>query len=106
MAISAYIALQQQETRLEPPGIVGLFKGDDSMAYAPLALSLRGFALPQSPARKGPGLFALLFDAIAASRQRQADREIARYMAVRGGKFTDEMEREIERRFLTGTSSW
>jgi hypothetical protein len=76
------------------------------MAYANHALSLRGFALPQSPARKGPGLFALLFDAMAASRQRQADREIARYMAGRGGKFTDEMEREMERRFLTGTSSW
>ena len=76
------------------------------MAYANHALSLRGFALPQSPARKGPGFFAMVLAAMTASRQRQADREIARYMAGRGGKFTDEMEREIERRFLTGTSSW
>ena len=76
------------------------------MAYAPLALSLRGFALPQSPARKGPGLFALLFAAMAESRQRQADREIARYLASTGGKFTDETEREIERRFLSGSSQW
>ncbi len=33
------------------------------------------------------------------SRQRQAEREIARYLG--NGKFTDETEREIERRFLT-----
>ena len=76
------------------------------MAYAPLALTLQGLTLPKFEARKGPGLFALLFAAMAESRQRQADREIARFMAGRGGKFTDEMEREIERRFLTGTSFW
>ena len=75
------------------------------MAYAPLALALRGLALPKT-ARKGPGFFALLLAAMAESRQRQADREIARFMAGRGGKFTDEMEREIERRFLTRSSSW
>ena len=33
------------------------------------------------------------------SRQRQADREIARYLS--NSKFTDEAEREIERRFLS-----
>jgi hypothetical protein len=33
------------------------------------------------------------------SRQRQADREIERYL--RNNKFTDETEREIERRFLS-----
>jgi uncharacterized protein (DUF779 family) len=48
----------------------------------------------------------MVLAAMTASRQRQADREIARFMAGRGGKFTDEMEREIERRFLTGSSSW
>ena len=35
-----------------------------------------------------------------ASRQRQAEREIALYLRSIGGKFTDEAEREIERRFL------
>ena len=76
------------------------------MAYANHALALRGFALPQSLARKGPGFFAMVLAAMTALRQRQADRAIARFMAGRGGKFTDEMEREIERRFLTGASSW
>jgi hypothetical protein len=33
------------------------------------------------------------------SRQRQADREIARYL--QNSKFTDESEREIERLFLS-----
>jgi hypothetical protein len=33
------------------------------------------------------------------SRQRQADREIARYL--NNSKFTDEAEREIERLFLS-----
>jgi hypothetical protein len=33
------------------------------------------------------------------SRQRQVEREIARYL--RNGKFTDEAEREIERRFFS-----
>jgi len=76
------------------------------MAHAPLALSLRGLALPQSPARKGPGFLAMVLAAMATSRQRQADREIARYLAGRGGKFTDETEREIERRFLSTASHW
>ena len=76
------------------------------MAYAPLALALQGLALPQSPARKGPGLFARFLAAMATSRQHEAEREIARYLAGSGGKFTDETEREIERRFLSGASGW
>jgi hypothetical protein len=76
------------------------------MAYAPLALTLQGLTLPKSEARKGPGLFARLLAALANSRQHQAEREIARFMALNGSKFTDETEREIERRFLSGASGW
>jgi hypothetical protein len=75
------------------------------MAYAPLALALQDLALPQSGARKGKGFFARLLEAMAVSRQRDAEREIARYIAGSGGKFTDETEREIERRFLS-QSHW
>lgn len=39
-----------------------------------------------------------LFDAFVESRQRRADREIARFLASHGGLLTDEMEREIMRR--------
>jgi hypothetical protein len=85
---------------------VGLFKGDDIMAYAPLALTLNGFVIPQTPARKGPGLFARALAALVAARQVAAEREIARYVNASGGKFTDDMEREIERRFLSTPSNW
>jgi hypothetical protein len=76
------------------------------MAYAPLALALHHYALPQSPARKSKGLFDRLLNALAASRQREAERAIANYLALSGGKFTDETEREIESRFLSQASGW
>ena len=50
-------------------------------------------------ARK-PGLLRRLIVAAQEARMRQAEREIARYFAG-GVKFTDEAEREIERRFLS-----
>ena len=68
------------------------------MAYAPSTVA-REFALAETPAKAKPGFFRLFFDALMHSRQRQADREIARYLD--NGKFTDEAEREIERRFLS-----
>jgi hypothetical protein len=37
--------------------------------------------------------------AIAASRRAQAEREIARFIESQGGRLTDEVEREISRRF-------
>jgi hypothetical protein len=57
-------------------------------------------ALLAPPARRLSPFQALL-RAMIQSRQRQADREIARYIALNGGKLTDEIERRIERRFLT-----
>lgn len=60
-------------------------------------------AFTESPAVKratGPGLISRIYATIAAARMRQAEREIARYLYGNGGKFTDEAEREIERRFL------
>jgi len=75
------------------------------MTYAPLALALQDLALPRSDVRKGKGFFTHLLAAMAVSRQRDAEREIARYVTSNGGKFTDETEREIERRFLS-QSHW
>ena len=42
-----------------------------------------------------------LLDRLMAARMRQAEREIAAYLQAGGGRFTDETEREIERRFLS-----
>jgi hypothetical protein len=38
-----------------------------------------------------------LYEAIAASRERRAEREIAAYIERHGGLLTDDMEREIMR---------
>jgi hypothetical protein len=46
------------------------------------------------------GLWSRIFDAMVAARQSQAEREIAFYVERIGGKFTDDIEREIEQRFL------
>jgi len=51
-------------------------------------------------------LFGQLIGAMMAARTRQAEREVARYLGGSGGKFTDEAEREIERRFLSNQSHW
>lgn len=52
------------------------------------------------------GWLRQLFDAMTETRLRQAEREVARYLVETGGKFTDEAEREIERRFMTNQSRW
>jgi hypothetical protein len=57
-----------------------------------------------APARGAPraNVWRLLFNAVIAARQRQADQMVARYLASTGMKFTDSVEREIERRLLAG----
>jgi hypothetical protein len=83
------------------------------MAYAPttfapreLAAAKRDSTATPTPVRSGKGLFSRLIAALMEARQRQADREIARYLAGTGGRFTDETEREIERRFLSAPARW
>ena len=49
-------------------------------------------------------VFPALLKAMDDSRQRQVEREIAKYVALRGGRITDDLEREITRRLLT--SDW
>ena len=75
-----------------------------------------GFTAIETPAKaqskapaKAPskrGFFSRMLDQMMAARMRQAEREVARYLADTGGKFTDEAEREIERRFLSTPSRW
>jgi hypothetical protein len=72
------------------------------MAYASTALSPRELFLSQTVASRS--LFNWLLDTIMVSRQREAERDVARLLA--GGKFTDEAEREIERCFLANPPRW
>lgn len=77
------------------------------MAYTPSAVAPRDLAYTESKtAEAHPGFFARLLVAMQAARLRQVEREIAHYLADTGGKFTDESEREIERRFLSAPAHW
>jgi hypothetical protein len=49
-------------------------------------------------------VFAALLNAMYEARRRQTERDIANYVALRGGRITDDLELEIERRLLT--SDW
>jgi hypothetical protein len=71
------------------------------MAYVHTAVTARDVLTsePKAAARK-PGFLRRVITAMQEARLRQAEREIALYLSRTGGKFTDEGEREIERRFL------
>jgi hypothetical protein len=69
------------------------------MAYVPSTVTTRNFTITEQAPSRRRGFFRWLADAMMQSRHRHAEREIARYLS--NGKFTDEAEREIERRFLT-----
>lgn len=47
---------------------------------------------------KHASLFARIFRALERSRQRAAEKEIERWLAMSGGRLTDDLEREIGRR--------
>jgi hypothetical protein len=71
------------------------------MAYAQSALAPRLPEIPDKASRAKRSPLRRLLDAIEQANMRRAEREIARYLSRRGGKFTDGAEREIERRFLS-----
>jgi hypothetical protein len=58
----------------------------------------------EGAARKA-GFLRRIFNTIMVSRQREADRQIARFLAARsGGVLTDNLEREMMQRL--STSNW
>ena len=62
--------------------------------YVPFVADVPDAALRTTPQRS---LFGRALDAVRASRQRQAEREIARILEAHGGKFTDETDRLISK---------
>jgi hypothetical protein len=58
----------------------------------------------KSVVTKKPGVLRRIIDAIYRWPQRQVDREIAGFIEQSGGRFTDDLERRIERRLSPG--SW
>lgn len=71
-----------------------------------IALGELRYSEPSTDKLVSGGLLRRLFDAMIASRQRQAEREIDYYLQRTGGKFTDTIEREIERHFPPTQSLW
>lgn len=82
------------------------------MAYARSAVAPRDFSfttIKTTAARTRPmrpGFWRRIYEAMAATRLRQAEGDIARYLSDNGGKLTDEIERDIERRFLSNQPRW
>src|SRR5262245_21769378 len=75
-------------------------KGRRTMAYdACLDRVSHDVAFPNQPSQQKRSSWRRWLDAVLAAQQRRADRELARYIATRGG-ITDSTEREIEHRFL------
>jgi len=73
------------------------------MAYAHTTIDRRALPFEQSAPRAKRSVWRRFYEALIESRRRQVEREIAVYL--RGAsKFTDDAEREIERRFLSNTT--
>jgi hypothetical protein len=74
-------------------------------AHASDSASCACHVLPGSRAAgENVGILRRLFEAISESPWRRTEREIAAFIARRGGRITDEVEREIGRRHFT--SNW
>jgi hypothetical protein len=77
------------------------------MTYAAHPRDFHAFAadaaVPQrNAAGDKPSLLRRAFQAFTASRERTANRELERFLARSGGRFTDDLERELMRRVATG----
>ncbi|TDR94704.1 hypothetical protein [Enterovirga rhinocerotis] len=66
------------------------------------SVQLNGFVGSQvsSSATERSGFFARILSAVQEAQTRRAEREIARYIEMRGGRMTDDLERRIERHFV------
>lgn len=69
-----------------------------------LTYSRGDLAAPETQTRtpEHKRLWRRMYEAFIAGRQRRAEREIARFLATRGGLITDDAEREIMRRLANG----
>jgi hypothetical protein len=70
------------------------------MAIASSNAVPRKVEIKETAARGRRSPLRRLLDAVEQANMRKAEREIARYLGGPGAKFTDDAEREIERRYL------
>lgn len=69
-------------------------------SYFPLVASP---ATPLTSVSAKPGFWRRVLDRLIEAQHRRAEREIARYIHL-SGSFTDSVEREIERRYMSNPS--
>ena len=74
------------------------------MAYVARANDFHGGVVAARPAVRvpRPGLLTRILDAVFDSRRRQAQRDVEIYLARRGNKLTDSIERERGERLFRG----
>jgi hypothetical protein len=75
------------------------------MAYARTTIAPQGFIAATRKPRNWRGLLRRLGDALEESYQRAMDHEIAAYLQSRGGRLTDNAEREIEQ-IMYSSARW
>lgn len=73
-----------------------------TLTYSHDSLAAPAAEAAAAPVQHKP-LLRRIYDAMVASQQRRAEREIAMYLASHGGLFTDGMEREMMHR-LSGSA--
>jgi hypothetical protein len=72
--------------------------------YRDSAFQVRHNATERDGVARRAGIVRRFVESIRASRQDRVDRDIARLIARRGGRITDDLEREMTSRLLT--SDW
>jgi hypothetical protein len=70
-----------------------------------VSTQLNDFIMPRSASAaakpaNSPSVFARVVKAFTEARSRQAEREVARLISLRGGRMSDDLERQIERHFV------
>ena len=70
-----------------------------------LSTQLNDFIMPgvsgkAAKSANSPSLVSRVVSAFTEARSRQAEREVARLISLRGGRMTDDLERQIERHFV------
>jgi hypothetical protein len=73
------------------------------MAYATDQLDFARYYDPAARKAGHRGFLRRVYDVLHASRQRQADRDIAAYVERSGGRLSDSIERELMERVTRGT---
>lgn len=60
----------------------------------------------EAPSLGLTGMFKSLAERLALSRQKRVDAEVGQFIEAHGGQLTDDLERQISRRFGSPSGQW